>query len=207
MSEDNTVLITGFGPFGTHTVNASWVAVQTMVKLFEELRLRNGEPVGSYKLATREVPVSYSFVESNLERIYDETSPILCIHVGVSPYSIVKIEKFGKNFGYFGPDVDGKVPCNGICKEKGPMAIESSINLKQVCEKLADKDIKGVKVGISEDAGRYLCDFIYYNSLHLGRCPVVFVHVPPLNDPYSSDQLGQTLLHLVDVLVQEHRKA
>ena len=65
------------------------------------------------------------------------------------------MERLGKNFGNFGLDVDGKSPCNGTCKEKGPMAIESSINLNQVCTKLVDRDIKGVRIGVSEDAGRY----------------------------------------------------
>ena len=65
------------------------------------------------------------------------------------------MERLGKNFGNFGLDVDGKSPCNGTCKEKGPMAIESSINLNQVCTKLVDRDIKGVGIGVSEDAGRY----------------------------------------------------
>lgn len=42
-------------------------------------------------------------------------------------------------------------------------------------------------VNVSNDAGHYLCDFIYYNSLHeavkrfgdSGSRRVLFVHVPP----------------------------
>ena len=54
-----------------------------------------------------------------------------------------------------------------------------------------------------EDAGRYLCDFIYYKSLHLCQCPVLFVHVPPLDKPYSAEQLGQGLKDLLEVLVSK----
>jgi pyroglutamyl-peptidase len=47
---------------------------------------------------------------------------------------------------------------------------------------------EGATVKDSDDAGNYLCDFIYYSSLsHFwrkgdGKRPVVFLHVPPESD-------------------------
>ena len=49
---------------------------------------------------------------------------------------------------------------------------------------------EGITVDGSDDAGNYLCDFIYYSSLsHFwkkngedGKRPVVFLHVPPESD-------------------------
>ncbi len=201
MSGENIVLVTGFGPFGSHKVNASWVAVQRMLKVHEERRQAN-ENSHYFKLEAREVPVSYAYVTENLGKIYEETSPALCVHVGVSPYAYVKMERIGRNFGYFSPDVEGKVPPNGFCKDNGDLELETLIDLDSVCEELAATDTMGVKIGISDYAGQYLCDFIYYSSLHLGKCPVVFVHVPPLDDPYNSEQLGFALLQLVNKLVK-----
>ena len=70
----------------------------------------------------------------------------------------------------------------------------------QVCQSLSDKT---AQFGISEDAGRYLCDFIYYKSLHMNKCPVVFVHVPPLNEPYSGEELGHALRDILEALLGE----
>lgn len=41
--------------------------------------------------------------------------------------------------------------------------------------------------------GRYLCDYTYYTSLHLGQGRAAFIHVPPLGKPYSSQELGRAL--------------
>jgi len=40
---------------------------------------------------------------------------------------------------------------------------------------------------------RYLCEYIYYSSLHMKRNHAAFVHVPPLNRPYSKQELCQGL--------------
>lgn len=42
-------------------------------------------------------------------------------------------------------------------------------------------------------SGRYLCDYTYYTSLHLGEGRAAFIHVPPLGRPYSSRDLGRAL--------------
>lgn len=41
--------------------------------------------------------------------------------------------------------------------------------------------------------GRYLCDYTYYTSLHLGQGRSAFIHVPPLGKPYNSQDLGRAL--------------
>lgn len=193
-SVGRTILVTGFGPFGLHEVNASWVAVQELEKLWEG---RSPE-LKPFALKTREIRVAYSYVLNSLQQIYEECCPSICIHVGVSPYNILKLERRGKNHGYLHLDVDGRRPFTGSCVENGPEEIATQFNLEGICESLSGK---GVEFGVSEDAGRYLCDFIYYKSLHLCKCPVVFVHVPPLDKPYSRELLGQGLKDLLEILV------
>lgn len=206
----NTILVTGFGPFGQHEVNASWVAVKELDRLWQEDLERGGALQSCSTLKTREIPVAYSYVCDSLQQIYQECSPSLCIHVGVSPYSILKLERRGKNLGYQHLDVCGRRPATGCCVENGPEQIATQFNLEGVCDALSRKGaglgVKGVEFGISEDAGRYLCDFTYYKSLHLSKCPVLFVHVPPLDKPYSAEQLGQGLKALLEVLVAEMKE-
>lgn len=203
MSNNSTkkrILVTGFGPFGQHTVNASWVAVQELHKLWGE---RESEPL--YSMQIREIPVEYSYIATSLPHIYDEISPDVCIHVGVSPYSILKLERCGHNHNYRVADVSGKLPDGECCVENGLEVIGTRFDLDSVCSTLALSN-EEVEVGISEDAGRYLCDFIYYKSLHLSRCPVIFVHVPPLDQPYSAEELGRALRDIVEALLVEMKK-
>lgn len=193
-SSSKTILLTGFGPFGQHEVNASWVAVKEVERLWEG----RDQELKNWSLKTREVRVAYSYVLNSLHQIYNDCCPSLCVHVGVSPYTTLKLERRGKNHGYQHLDVDGKRPFTRSCVENGPEEIATQFDLEGICESLTSKE---VEFGISEDAGRYLCDFIYYKSLHLCKCPVVFVHVPPLGRPYSTEQLGQGLKDLLEVLV------
>ena len=196
-TKQKTVLVTGFGPFGEHKVNASWMAVKELERLWED---RSPE-LKSYALKTREVRVAYSYVLNSLDRIYEECCPNLCVHVGVSPYSTITLERRGKNQGYRHLDVDGRRPFTGTCVENAPEEIATQFDLEGVCEALSGR--QGVEFDISEDAGRYLCDFIYYKSLHMNKCPVLFVHVPPLDKPYTDKQMGQALKDLLEVLVSK----
>jgi pyroglutamyl-peptidase len=65
-------------------------------------------------------------------------------------------------------------------------------------------------VRISEDAGRYLCDFIYYSSLaHLTKKEeqrrVVFLHVPVDSDEASIKLGTEVTIELIRALVQSGR--
>lgn len=190
------ILVTGFGPFHYHKENASWVAVQELEKLGVV------HESTSVPLETREIQVAYEVVSKQIPKLYDDLNPRLCVHVGVSPYTVVKLEKFGKNFGYCGPDVFNCAPSTKMCVPGGPEVIPSRFNVEVVCERLTQKQ-SDVTVEVSEDAGRYLCDYIYYTSLHMNRAPVVFVHVPELGKPYSALQLGHVLKILIETLLDE----
>jgi len=65
-------------------------------------------------------------------------------------------------------------------------------------------------VRISEDAGRYLCDFIYYSSLaHLTKKReerrVVFLHVPVDSDEAATKTGVEVTLELIRAMVQSGR--
>ena len=50
------------------------------------------------------------------------------------------------------------------------------------------------KVCISCDAGHYLCDFVFYKSLHSSQGKSLFIHVPPLNKPFSKEELAAIIV-------------
>lgn len=61
-----------------------------------------------------------------------------------------------------------------------------------------------VKIEISSNAGRYLCEFIYYSSLSIDNSRCLFVHVPDLNVA-DGKTLGAALKLVVDLLVKQIR--
>jgi len=40
---------------------------------------------------------------------------------------------------------------------------------------------------------RYLCDYIYYSSMTISQNNCAFIHVPPLNRPYTARQLAESI--------------
>ncbi|XP_054549348.1 pyroglutamyl-peptidase 1 isoform X2 [Talpa occidentalis] len=218
------VVVTGFGPFGEHTVNASWIAVQEL----EKLGLGD-----SVDLHVYEIPVEYKTVQRLIPALWEKHSPQLyilsarvtigCIpaaggqknsktaalpvclqlvvHVGVSGMATtVTLEKCGHNKGYKGLDNCRFCPGSQCCVEDGPESIDSIIDMDAVCKRVTTLGLD-VSVTISQDAGRYLCDFTYYTSLYQSHGRSAFVHVPPLGKPYNADQLGRALQAIIEEML------
>ncbi|KAK5612972.1 Pyroglutamyl-peptidase 1 [Crenichthys baileyi] len=188
MANNKKVVVTGFEPFGEHAVNSSWVAVQELE------RLGLGEAVD---LHVCELPVDYQAVENILPSLWKEHQPQLAVHVGVSGLATsVTLEQCGHNKGYKRLDNRSFCPASHCCMENGPDCIKSIIDMDTVCKRVNGSNI-GITVCVSKDAGRYLCDYTYYTSLHQGQGRSAFVHVPPLGGPYSSGELGRGLQAVV----------
>ncbi|XP_070317842.1 pyroglutamyl-peptidase 1 isoform X2 [Odocoileus virginianus] len=209
--------LTGFGPFGEHTVNASWIAVQKGLPSpwgrkagegtgkFQAARCRRElEKLGlgdSVDLHVYEIPVEYQTVQRLIPALWEKHSPQLVVHVGVSGMATaVTLEKCGHNKGYKGLDNCRFCPGSHCCVEDGPESIDSIIDMDAVCERVTTLGLD-VSVTISQDAGRYLCDFTYYTSLYQSHGRSAFVHVPPLGKPYNADQLGRALRAIIEEML------
>lgn len=68
MVESVNVLVTGFGPFRDHMVNASWEAV----KLLPNYKL------DGVKIHIEEIPVTYKDVESKIPKLWEKLKPKVC---------------------------------------------------------------------------------------------------------------------------------
>ena len=112
------------------------------------------------------------------------------------------MEKCGKNYGYSIGDIYDKVPDGKLCVSGGPRCLETTFDLHKILKKVSANQTD-VQFAVSTDAGRYLCDFIYYTSLHAECAPVLFVHVPDLGEPYTVHQLASALKNIIEVLLDE----
>ncbi|KAG8594437.1 hypothetical protein GDO81_001204 [Engystomops pustulosus] len=191
------VVVTGFGPFGEHAVNASWVAVQELKKL------GLGDTID---LHVYEVPVEYQTVQRLIPDLWIKHRPQLIVHVGVSGMATaITLEQCGHNKGYLGLDNCQFCPDTQCCVEGGPECLQSTIDMDAVCKRASAAGLDEVQFIVSTDAGRYLCDFTYYTSLYESHGKSVFIHVPPLGKPYTPAQLGRALQTILQVILDmEH---
>ncbi|KAL1451341.1 hypothetical protein WDU94_005728 [Cyamophila willieti] len=206
------VLITGFGPFRNFPINASWEAVSLLPDKLD---------VNNIEIIKEQVEVSYDYVDNTVPQLWKQYNPDLVIHVGVSGVAEkITIESCGNGDQYEKPDVYDKMPCDFLCKAANvcdatdsSLEIQTELDLNDLVKqfelkkhdlgKLLNVDISKVGIELSCDAGRYLCEYIYYTSLCMDKARCVFIHVPPINEPYSLTQLTQSLLSIIYILSQQ----
>lgn len=54
----------------------------------------------------------------------------------------------------------------------------------------------------SSDAGRFLCEFIYYQSLFIDSKRTVFIHIPDLDDQFTVENLAETIQLIICELLR-----
>lgn len=129
------------------------------------------------------------------------------MHVGVSGMAQeLTLETQAFNSGYCSFDTTGQLPKGGVCVEGCQDRLESAIDMRRICQNVNDSCCDVVSC-VSTDPGRYLCDFIYYSSLHIDRCRAAFVHVPVLDKPYSALQLAQSLKLSIAGMLEQVRES
>eukprot|EP00038_Savillea_parva_P030630 m.79125 g.79125 ORF g.79125 m.79125 type:complete len:535 (-) comp9267_c2_seq2:47-1651(-) len=193
VEEPQTVLLTGFGPFGTYEVNPSW----ELVKQFA------GNRCGSLQMKVEEIPVEYRAVDGAIATAVKQKKDIaLAIHVGVGRPGQVCLEQFARNQKFLKKDATNKMNGSDKCVEDGPDMLETRVDVTAVSRRCLESNPK-VKVKVSTDAGQYLCEYIYYRSMHELGVPTIFVHVPPVGEPYDMSELLTAMKHVIARTVEE----
>uniref|UniRef100_A0A8C8IX97 Pyroglutamyl-peptidase I like n=1 Tax=Oncorhynchus tshawytscha TaxID=74940 RepID=A0A8C8IX97_ONCTS len=131
--------------------------------------------------------------------IYIKEVPVSYIK---SPQVIVGIslEQTGKNHGYRDREVCAFCPVNHCCIEGGSDRLDSIIDMRSL-----SKDLKqmGLEVIYSRDTGRYLCDFVYYCSLHHGHGRAAFIHVPASGSLATPERLVPLLQTVIQAMLNQ----
>ncbi|XP_018332535.1 pyroglutamyl-peptidase 1 [Agrilus planipennis] len=186
------ILITGFGPFKDHKVNASWEAVKEL-RTIAELK----------HLIIHEIAVEYNHVDVVVPMLWKKYDPKLVIHVGVSSIANkITLETCAFRNGYNRLDCKGNTLKNGECaNEKGTDVIFTELNTQEICNAINNQG--KLKSCVSKNAGRYLCEYTFYKSLTIDKERTLFVHVPPLNSPYNERELAEGLLLILQKALEQ----
>lgn len=162
-------LVAAFEPFGGESVNAS----------LEALRLLPDEVKGM-KLIKLELPTSFRRSTLLLKRTIDSEKPRLVLCVGQAEgRGALSLERIAVNVQDARiPDNDGRQPRDRPVVKRGPAAYFSTLPTRKALAKLR---AAGLPAEISESAGTFVCNSVFYGLMHAlaGRRPRAgFVHVP-----------------------------
>ncbi len=161
------IVVTGFKPWGRHKHNPS-----------EELaKLLHGRVIAGQRVESKILPVSYRAALEAVAEIH-AISPRLTLHLGLAASApALRMEKVAVNIADAGPDVEGVEKRGEPVVPGGPAAYFATAPM----EEMVDASRRaGVPARLSYTAGTYLCNYIFYLSLHhAGRGAAVgFIHLP-----------------------------
>jgi pyroglutamyl-peptidase len=183
------LLVTGFGPFPGAPVNPTEA-------LIDALRADPGPAAGMAEIMLEVLPVEYETVPRRLAAIAESFRPDIAVHFGLSERAPgFTIERLARNEIAAGrPDNAGRL-MEASCIVEGGDPLPTTLPAEEIGSALA---AAGLPVTFSDDAGGYLCNYIFYLSCDR-RCgafaPDVagFVHVPPLKPDAPDNPHAMTL--------------
>ena len=188
-----TLLLTGFGSFGGFATNPSGQTAEAL----------DGERIGDLHVVAARLDVTWADAPRQLREAIREHEPDLVLSLGVAPTPAVRLERVARNRDVsFQPDNAGIVHADTAIREGGPEELATRLPIESLREAL---EAAGYEVVLSDDAGGYLCNHIFYRVLdevdpsHVAG----FVHVPPLEGPWDAARLEQAVRLLVEVLAGE----
>ena len=159
------ILITAFEPFGGATTNITQDVLSALPRY-----------IGKAEVIKQCLPVSFERAPIALREIITEHTPDMLLLLGQCPVGEnIRLERFAMNMmDAKNPDNDGYTPSEETIYLKAPLAYHSPINIKTIVHHLQEKELPAV---VSNSAGLYVCNRVYYEALHLKQ-NALFVHVP-----------------------------
>lgn len=159
------IFVTYFEPFGGRTTNAS----KEVVTLLRDYQIK-------------ELPVSWEKVPFLIDDILSNEPDYLFLVGEAGSYKEISMEKYAHNIAH---GVDNF----GVMKNDEPIISGGADIL------ITAFDISKLPYRISENAGKYLCNYTYYQALlKTKKTKVLFIHLPYI------DKTDNTLTNLKDTL-------
>ena len=166
-----TVLLTGFSPFGGEAINPSWQAVSAL----------DGAHIAGHRIAARLLPVEFGASLAALRDAIGEVSPTLVLCLGqAGGRAQLSIERVAINVDDARiPDNANGYPIDTPIVAGGPAAYFATLPIKAI---LDDLRAAGIPAEISQTAGTYVCNHVFYGLMHaLCELPHTrggFIHIP-----------------------------
>lgn len=164
------ILLTAFEPFGCDVINSSWEVASTMLADYK----------GNADIALVKIPVSFKRAPLVLAGAIEKLSPDVVLMLGQGKGDI-RLERVALNIMDSSKgDNDGYKPQDETVVVGGDLAYSSRLPLRKLHAALTEANIP---VNLSNTAGLYVCNTLFYNFLHYNKSlPGGFVHLPYLKE-------------------------
>lgn len=166
-----SILLAGFEPFGSEASNPSWDAVSAL----------HGELVAGHRVEARCLPVEFGSSLRLLRAAIFETRPMLVLGVGqAGGRAQLSLERVAINVDDARiADNRGWQPIDTPVVKDGPDAYFTTLPIKAMRAALCDA---GMPAEISQTAGTYVCNHVFYGLMHALRTRrsvrAGFMHIP-----------------------------
>ena len=162
------VLVTAFEPFGRAETNIT----QSILSLLPD-------SVADWAVEKVCLPVSFKRAPIVLREAIATYSPDLVIMLGQCPAGEnIRLERFAINMmDSSKADNDGYIPNEETIYADQPLALQTPLSVKALAISCAEIELPVV---VSNSAGLYVCNRVYYEALYLHQ-RAIFVHVPKKN--------------------------
>lgn len=227
-----TILVTGFGPFQEKfPVNPSFEIAVRLPELLIATPTHTAVRIIHHPSPIR---VSFDTVRELVPKLHSEHAGTIdaVLHIGMaSGRKHYCIERYAHRDGYVkNKDLDGKIPPSNegsTIFADCPAKMTTSLDYDDVLQKW-QTNVLGIperfpgcdsEIKESQDAGHYLCDYIYFNSLaHTGRQsgqmegrgttlrPVLFMHVPAESDGDMLEKGTAVTVELIRAIADSYMK-
>jgi len=185
------VLLVGFGPFPGAPFNPSAALVKALAR-------RRRPALAGIDLSAHVLATVYAAADRDLPRWLSAKPDIVLMFGLAGRRRALCIETRARNaVSVLFPDASGHRPQRGVIDPKKP----SSRNGRAPFARLLGAVRAGaVPARLSRDAGRYLCNYAYWQALAHSRGALVqFVHIPPVAlSPRFAKRRQPSLSQLVD---------
>lgn len=197
------LLYTGFEAFGEHAYNPAWdVADAAASRSSAELEAE-----------AERMPVEFDAVRARAEEWLQATRPAGILQFGLGETrSTIDLESTARNVRGCRSDEAGRATDEPRPLAEGAPAELTSTAPVEALRAALERRIAGLElpdVSVSDDAGTYVCNALYYHTLQIARLAdlerppfILFVHVPSLERD-EARQLGRRFSEAVEDVLRE----